>query len=244
MSSTDYSNKVGDVLAEHRLDKFEVLNPSHKEALTLMQSLAKQIVTHAREISTLPRPLHRSILVVLHGQPGRGKTHLAEGFINAILYGAPSLSAKIHLSRQSFSYDHHESGPYEGKHIVVIEDMFLRKDPMARDPIPTSVAALARKDFEDFGQFIVHLYEQPKVVIVTNSFPILKAGIMGGTASHDITGRIKSRSLVVLQTALELELTGDDYRERIAARARPSRMLQLEVLAKATIRGKKKPGPK
>lgn len=157
-------------------------------------------------------PFADGALLFLYGEPGRGKTHLVEAFINALRLRASRVYERMVLSRGNFYYDYQtDCNPYYYAPVVVIDDMFHKK---------MSVADLWDTEIDAFMKFIGDLYDKRRLVIVTSNFSLIEGGIMERVKEVDKIGRVISRAAEVLTRCGEFRLEGPDYRQIIASEKR------------------------
>ncbi len=210
-------DKMHQVRLDCRFENFTAMHDSQAQAKAFLFELANQVVDAAPVLAADPHAFRRATLLFLHGKPGRGKTHLVEAFINEVLERAPGLRSLMVLSRGRFMYDYQTTdSPYGDSSIVIIDDMYHDKMDV-RELHPAT-------DVRSFMKFITDLYDNHRLVIVTSNFPLLNGGIMGLVQKTDTIGRIVSRAAEVMAGAGELELLGDDYRQRIASESRRQRI--------------------
>lgn len=182
-------------------DAFEKSNKSLTVAFETMKNLAAEICQKSETILNENYPFDNARLLILHGKAGRGKTHLAEALINHIKEKQPSLLTHIFLSRTNFTHDNMAFAcKYNGCPIIIIDDI--------EELHP-------RTDIEAIMNFIKMIYEKRCLVIITSNFPI-KGKILKKIKEIDKVGRIASRLKELLSYSGELELKGDDYRDKIA----------------------------
>ncbi len=201
-------NVIGQVRPNSTFENFEVLNDGLGSLVGNLQKLAGGIIAKSEHILALRNPFADAKLIILHGKPGRGKTHLVEALINALAKGDPRLLSRVYLSRYDFTMEniagvHH----YDNLPIVVIDDIFASHHSI-NELHPAT-------DIKSFMSFVKMIYEDRRLVIVTGNFPF-KDGILEKVRLEDKTGRVLSRMQELMASAGEIEVIGDDYREKLA----------------------------
>jgi chromosomal replication initiation ATPase DnaA len=206
-------DKLAEVRPTSTFESFELYEPDQQKVVDLLTGVAQQVITKADQIMTEEFPFAAGKILFLHGEPGRGKTHLVEAFINRILKARPDLRKRMCLSRGRFMYDFlTDTHPYGPAAIVVIDDMFHDK---------SSVGNLCKvNDVNAFMKFMTMVYERRILVLITSNFPLVQGGILQEVAKVDKVGRVLSRSKEILAGSGEINLLGKDFREVLAERNR------------------------
>lgn len=206
-------NKLNEVRPSNNFSNFEAQTKSQKNVFELLQRLAQQVVDCRDVIANTEKPFAEPCLLFLWGEPGRGKTHLLEAFVNQICREAPDVYRRMVMSRGRFYYDYQiTDNPYGDAPIVVIDDMFHDKMSVADLHPNTEIAS--------FMRFLTDLYDRQRLVIVTSNFPLIEGGIMERVAAVDKIGRTISRAAEVMSRAGEYKLEGEDFRQELLRRRR------------------------
>ncbi|MBP9809808.1 hypothetical protein KBF38_16020 [bacterium] len=209
-------NKLNEVRPSNNFSTFEAQTESQRTVSGLLQGLANQVIDCRDVIANTAQPFSQPCLFFLWGEPGRGKTHLVEAFVNKIRREAPDVYSRMVMSRGRFLYDYQiVDNPYGDAPIVVIDDMFHDKMSVGDLHPNTEIAS--------FMRFLTDLYDRQRLVIVTSNFPLIEGGIMGRVASVDKVGRTISRAAEVMSRAGEYKLEGEDFRQELLRRRRSER---------------------
>lgn len=209
-------NKLKEVRPSNNFSSFEAQSESQRTVSGLLQGLTNQVIDCREAIANTAQPFSEPCLFFLWGEPGRGKTHLVEAFVNKIRSEAPDVYRRMIMSRGSFYFDYQTSdNPYGDAPIVVIDDMFHDKMSVGDLQPSTEIAA--------FMRFITDLYDRQRLVIVTSNFPLIEGGIMERVAAVDKIGRTISRAAEVMSRAGEYKLEGQDFRQELVRRRRSER---------------------
>ncbi len=216
-------NKLDEVRPSNNFSNFEAQTKSQKNVFELLQGLAQQVVDCRDVIANTEKPFAEPCLLFLWGEPGRGKTHLVEAFVNQIRHEAPDVYRRMVMSRGRFYYDYQiTDNPYGDAPIVVIDDMFHDKMSVADLHPNTEIAS--------FMRFLTDLYDRQRLVIVTSNFPLIEGGIMERVAAVDKIGRTISRAAEVMSRAGEYKLEGEDFRQELLRRRRSERSTGLSLV--------------
>lgn len=206
-------NNIEEVRPGSTFENFTPSTDSQSRVHELLQGLAQQVIEAKDTIATQTQPFGDACLIFLHGEPGRGKTHLVEAFVNAIKAAAPEVFARMVLSCDRLYLDYlYSSNPYDDAPIVIIEDLFHDKKSVSDLHTGADIAA--------FMKFITDMYSHKRLVIVTSNFRLLKGGILDRVKEADQVGRTVSRAAEVMSGGGEFELLGPDYREELAKQRR------------------------
>ncbi len=203
-------NKLSEVRPTSTFASFQLYDPEQAKVVELLTGLADQIIARAPQIASEEFPFDSGKILFIHGEPGRGKTHLVEALINRIKQEAPTLIERMVLSRGRFSFDFQvDTHPYGKVPIVIIDDMFHDK---------SSVAELhPRTELDAFMRFITMVYERRVLAVITSNFPMMvEGGILAEVAKVDTVGRIASRAAEILSGSGEFNLLGKDFRQTLA----------------------------
>ena len=204
-------NKLAEVRPGSTFATFEVYDPAQQQVVDLLRRVADQVVERGPRILTEEFPFDNGKILFLWSEPGRGKTHLVEAFVNHIRQHDERLLKKMVLSRGRFYFDFQfDVNPY-GVPIVIIDDMFHNMQSIDQLHPATELAS--------FMKFITMVYERRILVLVTSNFPMMEGGGILSRVEHvDKIGRIVSRSKEVLAGSGEIHLAGRDFRETLAER--------------------------
>lgn len=206
-------NKIQEVRPGSTFENFTPSTDSQSQVQELLQGLAQQVIEAKDTIATQTQPFGDACLIFLYGEPGRGKTHLVEAFVNELKAAAPEVFARMVLSRDRLYLDYlYSSNPYGDAPIVIVDDLFHDKKSVS-DLHPGG-------DIAAFMKFITDMYNHKRLVIVTSNFALVKGGILARIKEEDKVGRTVSRAAEVLSGAGEFELLGPDYREELAKQRR------------------------
>lgn len=197
------TNRIEQVRPESTFEAFQAQTPEQINASEMLESLASRITTGSQHILSNQYPFPHAGIIFLHGQPGRGKTHLVEAFVNRLRQKAPEVLRKVFLSRDFFG-DNIAAYGYRGFPIILLDDLF------ANVPSPDK---LHKVDASRLRDFVFNLYEERSLVIATCNFG-LSRHLRGMIAEEDPTGRALSRldELISRNGTGEIELTGIDWR--------------------------------
>jgi chromosomal replication initiation ATPase DnaA len=210
-----YDDKKAEVRPTNTFDNFEVQSEGQRLAFDLLSTLAEQVVAASQHIASIAQPFDEPSLLFLWGQPGRGKTHLVEAFVNRIRVDAPEVYKRLIMSRGRFSSDFQSDfNSYGDAPIVIIDDMY--HDMMRVSDLHPAT------EIKAFMRFITDLYDRRRMVIVTSNFPLIEGGIMEMVTKVDKIGRITSRAAEVMSRVGEIELQGMDFRHELVRRRRQS----------------------
>lgn len=209
----DYrENKIGEVRPGSTFANFEVYDPQQQGAIDLLQGVAQQVVERGPRILSDQFPFDNGKILFLWSEPGRGKTHLVEAFINHIREKDKRLLNRMVLSRGRFYYDFQlDTNPYGDACIVVVDDMFHDMSSLQQLHPATEVKA--------FMRFIQMVYDRRVLALVTSNLPMIEGGgIVARVQEVDKVGRVVSRCKEVLAGSGEIHLAGKDFREELAGR--------------------------
>jgi predicted ATPase len=200
-------NKIAEVRPGSTFDTFKVYDPAQQQVVDLLGNVADQVIARTPRILEEEFPFDNGKILFLWSEPGRGKTHLVEAFINRIRAADKRLAKKMVLSRGRFYFDFQlDINPYGDASIVIVDDMFHDKMSIGDLHPATEVQA--------FMRFISMVYDRRVLALVTSNFPMIEGGgILSRVAQVDKIGRILSRSKEVLSGSGEIHLAGRDYRE-------------------------------
>lgn len=203
-------NKIDQVRPGSTFESFEVYDPELGQSVELLKDIADQVIAARERILKEEFPFDNGKVLFLWSEPGRGKTHLVEAFVNRVLKGDKRLAQRMVLSRGCFYYDFQiGENPYHGAPIVIIDDMFHDMQSVAQLHPATEIAA--------FMKFMTMVYERRVLALVTSNFPLMD-GILARVKEVDKVGRILSRAKEVLSYSGEIHLAGKDFREELAER--------------------------
>ena len=201
-------NAVKQVRPNSTFENFEKLNKELESLAEKLQKLVDSIIAKGEQVLVSRYPFADAKLIILWGKPGRGKTHLVEAFINAIAKRDPRLLSRIYLSRYNFTYENIAGvHSYDDLPIIVIDDIFANHQSIDELHPATDIAS--------FMAFVQMIYEDRRLVIMTGNFPF-RNGILEKVRAVDKTGRVLSRMQELMASAGEIEVVGDDYREKLA----------------------------
>lgn len=208
-------DKKAELRPTNTFANFEVQTEGQQLAFDVLRTLADQVVAASQHIATIRQPFDEPSLLFLWGQPGRGKTHLVEAFVNRIRLEAPDVYQRLIMTRGRFYFDFQmNDNPYGDAPIVIIDDMFHDKLGVS-DLHPAT-------EINSFMRFITDLYDRRRLVLVTSNFPLIEGGILEMVAKVDKIGRITSRAAEVMSRVGEIELQGMDFRQELVRRRRQS----------------------
>lgn len=206
-----YNNSISQVRPKSTFDDFEPSTPERQKLLSVMQGLAAQMVDKRSKIAKEKYPFDAAKLIILWGKPGRGKTHLIEALINRLRVEAPELLQKIFLSREDFTLMNIAGlHSYDNLPIIILDDLFVRHQDVSQLHPAT--------DIEIFMKFIMKIYDERRLVIVTTNFPF-KDGILRRVREVDKIGRVASRLDEILSKSGEIEVQGEDFRKKLVGSA-------------------------
>ena len=145
-------NKIRQVRPSATFENFKADTAERKQLLAYFKKIAEELVKHSDAFIREEYPLDHARMIILHGKPGRGKTHLIEALINYIRLNAPQLLSRIFLSRSDFTSDNLTfANKYGGLPIIVIDDIY--SDEQSIDDLHPST------DIDSFMKFVMHIYD-------------------------------------------------------------------------------------
>ncbi len=211
--------------------QFETFKPRHgsqRTALRDLQRLSEQVVGAAPHIRDNEYPFSVGNIIVLRGQTGTGKTHLAEAFVHRVVKRAPALAKRIVVSngKKQFATDYCTAEhPFGSASIVVIDDI-LGGHNANYDNYPGLVGY--------FAKFITDVYERRLLAIITTKIPVFtQGGIMDWMPKQDLNGTIRS-SLTEL-VVNDYEIRGSEDRGMVERRQRQAGRRQSGPLNKTVL---------
>lgn len=203
-------NKISQVRPGSTFEAFEVYDPEQQKVVDLLTKVADQLVARADRVARDEFPFDNGKVLFLWSEPGFGKTHLVEAFVNRVKAARPELLKRMVLSRGRFYFDFQiNDNPY-GVPIVIVDDMFHDKQSVADLHPATELAS--------FMKFVTMVYERRVLAIVTSNFSLLQGGIVDRVKAVDKVGRIVSRMEELLSASGEIHLSGKDFRKELASR--------------------------
>lgn len=181
-----------------------VTTEKNEQLVRALKQIAEQLASHPEKAAEA-YPFSAARLIVLHGKPGRGKTHLVEAFIQALgkdwrkrtMYSNKSLTTL-------YSYEELTTSP----RIIVLDDVYSRASHLSN---------ISDFEFDYFLRAMMTVYEQRQLMILTTNFHLSE--LIARIRSKDTIGRVFSRVQEMSRNALSLELQGEDYREVLATQA-------------------------
>lgn len=204
-------DKLAEVRPTSTFESFELYDPAQQQVVDLLTSVADQVIERAPVIMSEEFPFESGKILFLHSEPGFGKTHLVEAFINRILKAVPELRKKMVLSRGRFYFDFQcDDHPYGKAPLVIIDDMFHDKSSVSDLHPATELAS--------FMKFMTMVYERRVLCLITSNFPMVEGGILAQLTKVDKVGRVRSRAAEILSGSGEINLQGKDFRVELAAR--------------------------
>ena len=188
---------------------FESFNPQNKvqeEAKTTMQKLVSKIVAKVK-LASGKLNFDHARLISISGEPGLGKTHLLEAFINEFRNNDIDPENLIYLSRGNFTLDNiSKISDFDQKPIIVIDDLFSEHQSV--EPLgPTT-------DLDCLSKFLSFAYEDRRLIITSSNLAL--GEILKRVEEIDKIGRINSRANEMMAGLPEIKVEGKDYRTIIA----------------------------
>lgn len=201
-------NRIEQVRPTSTFDSWQTTTADQVELKANMLQLANSLLAQAERIKSETWPFDHARMIILWGKTGRGKTHLIEALINHIKGHDSELLEQIWLARENFTLANIAGGDAYGERpIVIIDDLWAEHDSMNE--------LHCSPEIKVFNEFVRMIYEERRLVILTSNFPLTR-GILEKVQDADKTGRIFSRLQELVAHSGEIEVTGSDYREKLA----------------------------
>jgi len=205
-------NSKDDIRNNSVFAKYVPKTEAQTQALELAKSIAGALVDGEGKITITGNdyrthsPFDNSILYVLSGKPGVGKTHLIESILNDLKARAPSLYDISCLRRGPLPFVASGSahdGDFDGKPLIFLDDVWADK---------SSVKDLNNDNIRSLMGVITWAYERRAMIVMTTNFPFVSE-ILPVIKQHDPVGRVVSRTQEMLdQRACEINIEGPDHR--------------------------------
>lgn len=175
---------------EETLDNFEAETETHEKTVRIIKWLVQLILDYD---SIPPKP----IMLALHGESGRGKTHLLKAFLNE-------------LARNQINY-HYEAKPNtalsyysKDKKIIAYDDLFAERKNMKE---------FRNYDYQYLEELIFDIYEYKRIFIFTSNFSLNQ--LTEFIKKHDEIWRITSRIDEFIGICPDIQIDWEDYRKKI-----------------------------
>lgn len=200
-------------VADHRFvgtfATFKVYRPEQQPVVDLLSKLAERVIGYAPQLVADENPFTEGKILSITGQPGRGKSHLTDAFINKIKDGDPRALSRVVYQSRAF-----KSGPLDvTKPIWIIDDLY------AGDSDSTSVKQLDEEVVKGFMQLATQVWENRVFLLLSCNYPILEP-MFQRIRAVDMVGRGASRLNGLMAASKEIPLLGDDYRAKLASERR------------------------
>lgn len=157
-------------------ENYHAQTPSQQAAAKLLSTYARGVVDHVKEKG---EPTNSSRMVILHGKPGCGKSHLLEAFHKFLEENG--VNDQIFWIHRDLALDFPVMAPVfiREKPIVIIDDLFQNENHAKEN------------ELRKLCELILMAYQRRVLLIIATNLPA--AAFMPQIMASDDHGRIASR---------------------------------------------------
>lgn len=204
------TNPLADHVFPGTFAGFETYDQGHGDVIALLTKLADRVVTYGPRLLADENPFPEGKILSIWSPPGRGKSHLMQGFINHIKANDPRVLTRVAMSSPAFN-----TGGFDPERtpILLLDDLF------AHNSDAVAVSQLPEAAVHSFKRLATMIWEQKVFAFITCNYEVL-GPMFERLRALDMVGRSTSRLNQLLAASKEIRLGGKDYRAELATRRR------------------------